>query len=432
MNSHLNVFRHYAETSWENNLTRALGITLNNDPLFFSTFFEKITGENIINYFDSSSEVNIDTQISIENIPKEYEILYPVALTTGDIDLLNISSRNTTKPIADLVITINNICILIEIKITNEDCIKQLNNQVEVFKKDYLEKNLEIKETKALKWEEIVKIADTVYNFNSELNNNSIMLKEFLEYIGIHYPKWLPVKRFYEIPLPKNSGSKEDVEINKRIENLKIEISEGEMTKFKSRTSVLINKPWASELNMFMREDRLILGIWPGDTKGQGWNLFNRNPNLTFLKFNETSRKIDDISYNITIRPYLRFSHFSKGITWLEINLKEKNYEFKKIFDNITGRWQKENWHDFEKKMSNLISEKWIEECGYKEFIIESNRTYFDIALGFELYYHVKYSDVQLIEKKGTTKIFFTKLKDDLINIIENTEQGGGEKNVRT
>ena len=42
-NIHLNLFKHYSEIGLENNLTRALVITLQNDPLFLNEFFYKIT-----------------------------------------------------------------------------------------------------------------------------------------------------------------------------------------------------------------------------------------------------------------------------------------------------------------------------------------------------------------------------------------------------
>ena len=45
-NIHLNLFKHYSEIGLENNLTRALVITLQNDPLFLNEFFYKITNKN--------------------------------------------------------------------------------------------------------------------------------------------------------------------------------------------------------------------------------------------------------------------------------------------------------------------------------------------------------------------------------------------------
>ena len=44
-NIHLNLFKHYSEIGLENNLTRALVITLQNDPLFLNEFFYKITNK---------------------------------------------------------------------------------------------------------------------------------------------------------------------------------------------------------------------------------------------------------------------------------------------------------------------------------------------------------------------------------------------------
>lgn len=420
MNKHLNVFRHYAETSWENNLTRALGITLNNDPTFFLNFLNKITDKNIIDYFDSSTEISIDTQISIDNIPKDYEILYPIALTSGNIDISNIFSKNTNKPIADLVISINNICILIEVKITKEDCIEQLNNQVEVFKRGYRNEDLDIKDVIPLEWKEIIKIADTTYNFNTTLNNNSLFLKEFIEYIKIHYPSWMPVKKFHEIPLPKSNHNKDYFEIDRRIENLKFEISNGEMETYKSRVAVSLNKPWARELNIFMSEGCLKMAIWPGDTKGQGWHLFNMNPNLSFLQLHNEEKILEDISYQIKIRPYLKFSHFSKGITWFDFDMNNEEYKFNEIFHKISGRWKNEKWDNFKKIMTEYLSEDWMNNCEFENLILDSNRSYFDIAIGFEVSYCIKYSDIQEIEKKGTTKEFFIQLKDEMIKTIEN------------
>lgn len=417
MNNHLNVFRHYKETSWENNLTRALAITLLNNPLFFSNFFRKITGENFEERVDLYPNISIDSQVAIKNIQEDFEVVYPVALTTKDLDISNKNSLSTENPICDLIIIVDNICILVEVKISEEDCIAQLNNQVDVLIAASEEKGSEIerKDITSLKWDEIISIAEKVQSITKVFNSDSIILNQFIEYLGINYPSWFPVKDFYNISLPSSEHSKEKYEINKRLELLKSELTLN-TGNHKNRTYISLDKPWASEVNLYLENEYICMGLWPGDTRTQGWSLFRMNPDVSFMELEEKS----SVNYEYTVSPYFNFFGQSPISTYHIPKEDIKDLKFKDIFHNMTGRKKKDDWKVFSKDMDKLFPVEWKEKCSWNTKILNSNRTQFNASLGFAVICWIKYSHIQKLERENGLVKFLQKRKNEMVNSIEN------------
>lgn len=135
MDKHLNIFTPFSENARENNLTRALILILQREPLFFSMFLEKIIGHGL----DESllkEEVEFNTQklckdFNLEGIDK----IYGVTLNTDKYEENIEESRETENPITDISIQLGNILIIIEVKRHGEDPREQLNNQIKKINK---------------------------------------------------------------------------------------------------------------------------------------------------------------------------------------------------------------------------------------------------------------------------------------------------------
>ena len=139
MNKHLNIFTTYAKDNrsyqLENDLTRSLAICLQEDALFFHEVLKSIfSGSGLFDqlFEDLDGETNIQVEIQKQASQiSEFDKVYAVTLSEAVMSNFWDQNDNTEyDPVCDLVITVNNVLIVIEAKRDNIDCTAQLYNQV--------------------------------------------------------------------------------------------------------------------------------------------------------------------------------------------------------------------------------------------------------------------------------------------------------------
>lgn len=413
-NIHLNLFKHYSEISLENNLTRALVITLQNDPLFLNEFFYKITNKRLEEELSYDSEIEMNIQEFVLNL-KGFEKLYAITLTTEEITFLLKEQRETKNPITDIAIIINNIGIIIEVKPSNENCEAQLRNQV-----DKIVKNLLLEEPpiyKSITWGEIISLLEKTLLVHKNLENNSFISRNFMNFMEINHPTWFPIKKFSDIPF-----SREDKNFHlilKRLKEIKkYLVGSDQLIQISDRFAIPVNENWASEINMGVNSESEVidLKIWPGDTKGQGISLFEENKTFDFFELNGMIGKLQGIEFTYKIGQYLKFSHFQKGMFWVFFDdYKKFNRE---NFNLLSGRWRKDRWEEFYKLMERMFPEQWKDLSNisnWNKFVINSNRTTFDLSMGIEFIISIDYKKIQKLEKEDRLIGFLRELIDKML-----------------
>ena len=165
----------------------------------------------------------------------------------------------------------------------------------------------------------------------------------------------------------------------------------------------------------------LDLKIWPGDTKGQGIALFEENKALNFFELNKAIGEFENVKFTYSISQYLKFSHFQKGMFWISFNdYKKFNRE---NFNALSGRWKKEKWDGFSILMSGIFPEEWTNlsnTSNWNKFVINSNRTTFDLSMGIEFKISIDYKEIQRLEKEDRLIPFLRNLIDKMISDIKN------------
>ena len=191
MNKHLNIFKTYTKKNriyqLENDLTRALAICLQEDALFFHEVLKTIINDSglynqLFEDLDGDTEVQIEIQKKTSDI-QEFDKVFAVSLSESPMSDFWQQNRNTEyDPICDLVITINNILIVVEAKRDNINCTSQLYNQIlNIFRlqSKSLDDNQEAVIPFDLNWKKLMAIAVKVASFEKTTGNTNRFLNDF-------------------------------------------------------------------------------------------------------------------------------------------------------------------------------------------------------------------------------------------------------------
>ncbi|MFH6964216.1 hypothetical protein ACHRVK_17645 [Flavobacterium plurextorum] len=433
MNRHLNLFHFYNENSslefLENNLSRAFSLTLLNSSIFFNDFIRAIISEDDYNYLFStysknSSFFDIDIQVDTAQIEREsYKKVYAVALTSNNkIDLSDFFEQKIYqgKNITDIIITIKDILLVIEVKKHDEDCKRQLYNQVHPF---ILRKNEGIiVEPVCITWQKIVTIMEKVHNLERITSFGSSFLQDFLKLAEIRRPHWFQAKPFNSLKFSTKWGSPEHHHLRKRLKQALSGCKEYSLLDYSDRLGLAVPFNWASEIipdfHHYENEqvkDYVCFYIWPGNTKTQGYHIYNRS--MDWVK--KTEITIEESTFALEIVQNIKICHFNKyltGLNYYEDDLK-KNTHTSHNFYHKSGKWNIQNWPDFEMFMDNHFKPEydWREKCRWDHFIINTDRTYFTMSLGFEVCAFIPYNEFCDIDKKD---IDIEKVSSKIDNIV--------------
>lgn len=420
-NHHLNLFRFFNESSQsdfiENNLSRAFAICLLNDSFLLNECIRSIVTDEDYEYLFSSisddSSCDINLQVDTAAIDKEvYKTVYAVAMT-GDnglsLDDFYEQEELDKKNITDLFISIKDIAIIIEIKRTGENCVRQLYNQVLPFIKE--KEKFNIIPTK-FSWHDLVKIMERIKHVQKLGNRDSIFVKHFLELSEIRYPDWFEPKPFNVLPFGAH-GSTAYIQLQKRLRQALAGVSNiaGEkyqVLPFYDRLSLSLPFPWASELIPEFEVDPkskdkefIAFYIWPGNTKQQGWSVFSRP--LDWL--NKKTLLIDGSEYELDISYNVKLSHFmGKFISQINYYKGDVNelLHTGDNFRNQSGKWNRDDWEKFEQLMDKHFKQEfdWRTHCNWQDKFINSGKNYLFMSLGFEVCVYVPYSKFRDMDKK--------------------------------
>mgnify|MGYP000412767716 CR=1 FL=1 len=388
MNKHLNIFTTYAKENrsyqLENDLTRSLAICLQEDALFFHEVLKSILASDVFDQlfedFDGETKVQIEIQKQASQI-SEFDKVYAVSLSESVMSNFWLQTDNTEyDPICDLVITINDVLIVVEAKRDNIDCTAQLYNQIfNILKKQ--SKNIDDYKSNItpfdLNWKKLMAIAVKVASFEKTTSNSNRFLNDFIQLVKNHNYSWLP-----ETPI----GSLQNVNINsihRRVESALTQFCNNdeivEKLTYNDRLGTTFSKGWSNELLFEVEESGdLRVDIYPGNTKGQGYHIFPQDS-----QFNK-SLSIDGEVYPTSKCYHIKIMGQSY-ITGLWLNDDDFRIPLftKENFNKYTGRIKRDDWHVIEELLSEHISLDWKHECNWEDKIINSQRTVFNISFGY-------------------------------------------------
>lgn len=353
----------------------------------FDQLFEDLDGETNI-------QVEIQKQVSQIS---EFEKIYAVSLSEATMSNFWLKTDNTEyDPICDLVITINNVLIVIEAKRDNIDCTAQLYNQVfNILKKQ--SKNIEDYKDDItpfdLNWKKLMVIAVKVASFEKTTNNSNRFLTDFIQLVKNHNFRWLP-----ETPI----GSLQSVNtksIERRIESALTQFCNDETVNkltYSDRLGTTFSKGWSNELLFEIEPNSgdLVVDIYPGNTKGQGYHIF---PNDS--KFND-SLSIDGEIYSASKHYHIKFmgQSYIAGL-WLTGEDFIKPLFTKDNFYKHTGRIKRDAWGEIESLLNQHLSSDWKGECHWQDKILKSNRTQFDLSFGYHISITIPFIKLKQLDK---------------------------------
>lgn len=425
MNSYLNIFKTYAKENrqhqLENDLTRALGICLQEDNLFFHEVLKRILGNS--KYYnqmfeDPEGETNI--RINIQQPTSQIEgfsHLFAVSLSEHVMDETTFweqSNHAEYNPICDLVIQINEVVIIVEAKRDNVDCTAQLYNQAHNI---MVQNEIPEEDRKAvitpvdLNWPKLMDLTVKVFGVEKATGNPSRFVDDFIKLIRDHNFRWLPEPSIGSLLAPRKPS------IRRRIESaLKEVVKTSDLSSLANRLGFDFPHSWANEVLFDIdNEGGLGISIYPGNTKGQGRGLFHKEPQ--FQSFLE----IRGERYDLDIMRHIKLSSFSSYFTglWFYEDKLETELYTSENFGQYTGRNKiGEDWDTLAALFDRHFKKDfdWREECSWEQKVIHSNRTQFDISFGYEISITIPFSTLQEIDTQKSDLA-------PLVNLLQSAHQ---------
>ena len=432
MNQHLNLFRFFSELqseeAIENNLSRAFCLCLLNNSFFFNEYVQSIvTGSDYEYLFGTEIEgvdnaFSLDIQIDTGKIDVEsFRKVYAIALTSNkNIDMSDFHYENydNQKNITDIFITIKDIAFVIEVKRTTEDCKYQLYKQVVPF----IEKDIKVVPINH-PWQKVIQIMEKVKHVSLTNSEKSVFITDFLKLVEFNFPDWFEPKPLHSLKFSDKYNSLQNKLIRKRLQQA-IDKTEYNILPYSDRFSIEINKNWASEVIPHFHKykngsEYVAFYIWPGNTKGQGYSVYNKP--LDWLK--KEYLTINDKNYNLNILRNIKLCHFNRYISDIEFGLDKtiKEIHTSSNFYNKSGKVNRDKWDEFESFLDESFKTdfNWREACAWQKNFVNSDRNYFTFSLGFAVCVLIPYKEFQKLDKIQDDT---TNLSMFIVDIIKSLE----------
>lgn len=332
----------------------------------------------------------------------------------------------STSNITDILITIKDIAIIIEVKRSGEDCKAQLFNQVRPFIQLNKSKNAVEIIPKRYSWQEAVKLMERVKHVHQLMSQNSIFISDFLELSEIRHPEWFEPKPFNTIPFLAQDKTPNNTQLMKRMRQALAGVSEiagdeYQLLPYRDRLGISVPFGWATQIypSFENREedvkDYVDFGIWPGDTKEQGYYIFKKPLDWT----KKQTLAVGGKEYKLTINRRIKLAHFNGGVTaiyYSEDDIVKPLHTYDN-FNEQSGKWNRDSWKQFEKFLDEHFKPKfdWRDKCKWDESFINTDRGYLAMSLGFEVYASIPFSNFRAIDKKESD---ITKVSDLITRIV--------------
>ncbi len=432
MNSHLNIFKAYAkdnrEYQLENDLTRAFAICLQEDNLFFHEVLKEIIGKAYYNQFFGSYEneanIEIDIQKGADKI-NDFEYIFAISLSDNEMSVDNFwEQKNETEyiTICDLVMKIDNVLFVFETKRNNVDCTSQLYNQIFNISKhnNDFEFNKQNVTPFDLNWRKLMQIATRVYSVQKSTNQVNRFLSDFIDFIKIHNFTWLPESCLASLSSVNHSA------IYRRIKTAITLLAKEEKSKislldYRDRLGVDFPKPWAKELlfSIIKEKGDLVVSICPGNTKGQGIELFSKTP-----KFNNKIILRGEV-FNYYHYYHIKFTSFQKYFTGLWFGDDKLKTNIDQLYNNdnfwkYTGRNKRgQHWNNIENLFDQHFNYDWREQCDWNG-IINSGKNQFDMSFGYVIELIIPFKKLQELDKDPNNLEGLKDLINDIYHSLSN------------
>lgn len=424
MNKHLNLFTSYSKDDrnyqLENDLTRALAISLQEDSLLLHELLKKIFSgtkfySTLFDEFSRENKVNIEIQKEVSSL-EEFEHIFAVSLTSSVMDVdnfFNKSHHTAYDPICDLVITINSVVIIVEVKRDNTDCTNQLYNQIYNALKGTGIDNVTKSEPVTpvdFNWHKLMELVVNVNNYHKNTNSNNRFLKDFIQYVREHNYNWLPEVSISSLN-PDNRNA-----IYKRV---KTAISNSKIHNLTTdRIGFKFPKPYADELIYDITDNGdLVILLYPANTKSQGYHIFNRSEIPQFKE----EIILNGVIYKTFIGFHIKFSSFQKYFTGLWFSEEQLNQPLytKENFNKHTGRKKRGNdWVAIEQLFDKSFKESydWRKNANWKIKVKDSGRNQFDLSFGYEVSVRIPFKVLREVDNKKEDINNLKVLVEDIYN----------------
>lgn len=409
MSNYLNLFTFFNSKDadhLEDNLSRAFALCMLHEPVFLDRVLASVLNPEDLDMIRKEPWDERDLQIDLQQSAKTFEgcqKLYAVACSPEPIDLNLINDytiNGAQNPVTDVSITLGDTCIIFEFKRVNADCGQQLKGQAEAIRAINKEVETEIVYGD-FNWGKILQTVESANGYLSRISQASIFLSDFIQFVELRYAEWMPQRPMSQIPFPTSADSPEAKKLTKRLDVIKEKIANAEGFEHASyrgsynRTTLKVEWGWTREVlvdyeldQTGKKQESIIISIFAGETKGQGYALYGKNVDFTKLPDSLNGANLDVI-------PYLKFRHFNSPIFSIypskAVSARTHRWEF---FDAYARRYKQATWSDFEAMMDEKVSKDW-RDSGYNDKVINSNRTYFDFSPGVLLKLRVPYETMQ-------------------------------------
>ena len=230
MNTHLNIFKFFNNNDiqfYEDNLSRAFALCLKNDSVFLDHILRNVLGdgkgvsgrrdlyEQNFSIDDPAENLLIDLQVNANTL-SGFKTVVAVACSGTEVGGFNeTESRKTEEPITDVLIKLNDTCVVFEFKRTNEDCVAQLKGQAEAIVVA-CEGDAEIIYVD-LCWSNIVKIVLRVLSLQKHLGHQNPFILDFAQFLEFKHAEWFPVRCLSSILFPKGGDDPNNQHLEKRL-----------------------------------------------------------------------------------------------------------------------------------------------------------------------------------------------------------------------
>lgn len=405
MDRHLNLFKAFSQNlsheNIEDNLSRALVLCLQNNPLllheFLKTIFTETNQKGIYNsIFTDISEMDnlkMDIQVAMNNInAEEFSKIFAIAISGRELDMsdfFTFKSNNNKAHITDIFISINDVAFVIEVKRNNDDCKSQLYQQVAAITDQVTVENVFPFD---FNWKKIMELVTQVNGFQKLNSQKDIFLNDFIDLIKSHNTNWLPVAPFASIA----NNIQNKFKFKQRIEAaLNFTANENDILNYSDRIGLQINTGWATEIVINIHENPskkidLRFGIWPGNTKGQGWHVLHQlktHPSWSppnYIEINGEKFKTD-WGYEI------KFCHFNGYVTSLVLSDKDIKHGKQLVSDfvhrNHTGKYNRNRWEKLESFLDDYLAVdfEWRKHMNWEKHFINTQRNYLTMSIGYQI-----------------------------------------------
>jgi len=380
----------------ENNSTRNLSIVLMNNQLAFDRFIDLINskiGSNSIEKPHSRDDFTINIQTAMKELAENVALLQiiGITLTTEHAEFIADDTLHKNGNITDIAIMCNGTLLIIEAKKNNCDATKQVQKQVNEFLENYHtnEQDIVQLDSISLTWDEIVGELDSV---NELTNTSDNILNDYISHIRRRVPGFFPILPFSKI------DKSETEHINKRLERFAENyygskddvIYRNRYGEFKYWVK-LKEKDYVKEL-CYQYDNYLSLHMYPGNTTGQGYHLFQSQNKLSILDCQEI--EMSGVMLKTHVEAELKISDsWGRWKFNVKVNTKDP-LVLKDIFTVFSGKETKDGFPaleaDFD-KYPNVLSFQEFKKSYYESFKQEGYCYTFLISLTLHIEVEIPY-----------------------------------------